>query len=42
MEQPEEGSDYHYLRQGHLTCTFLGGFQDFNGDFAAKMMELAE
>ena len=40
MEKPEPGSDYHFLHEGHLTCTFLGNFQDFNGDFAAKMQDL--
>ncbi|MBQ4074409.1 MAG: 5'/3'-nucleotidase SurE [Clostridia bacterium] len=40
MEKPEEGSDYYFLHQGHLTCTFLGNLQDFNGDFAEKMQDL--
>lgn len=39
MERPETGSDYALLHEGHLTCTFLGNFQDFNGDFAAKMQD---
>ena len=30
MEQPEEGSDYYWLRRGYVTCTFLGSFTDFN------------
>lgn len=40
MEEPEAGSDYALLHEGYLTCTFLGGFQDFNRDFAAKMQDL--
>lgn len=40
MEKPEEGSDYQLLRAGHVTCTFLGNFQDFNGQLAAKMQDL--
>lgn len=39
MEKPEEGSDYHFLRSGHVTCTFLGNFQDFNEGYAAKMQD---
>lgn len=42
MEKPEEGSDYHFLRSGHVTCTFLGNFQDFNGILGAKMQDLQE
>ena len=30
MEEPEEGSDYYFLRHGHPTLTFLGGYQDYN------------
>lgn len=30
MEQPEEGSDYYWLRQGYMTCTFLGSYTDCN------------
>ena len=30
MEQPEEGSDYYWLRRGYVTCTFLGDFTNFN------------
>ena len=39
MEPCEPGSDYDYLRKGHLTCTFLGNFRDYNGDFAEKMRD---
>ncbi len=41
MEQPEPGSDYHYLRQGHVTCTFLGDFIDYNSQFAHEMQDFA-
>lgn len=34
------GTDYAFLQEGHITCTFLGDFQDFNGDFAEKMQDL--
>ena len=40
MEEPEAGSDYQYLRAGHVTCTFLGNFQDYNADLAPKMQDL--
>ena len=36
----EPGTDYAFLQEGHITCTFLGDFQDFNGDFAEKMQDL--
>ena len=39
MEPCEPGSDYDYLRKGHLTCTFLGGFRDYNGDYADKLRD---
>ena len=37
MEQPEEGSDYAYLRAGHVTCTFLGELNNYNARFAGHM-----
>ena len=39
MEPAEPGSDYYFLHNGHITCTFLGNFRDFNGDFAEKMQD---
>ena len=39
MEPCEPGSDYDFLRKGHITCTFLGGYQDYNGEFAGKMQD---
>lgn len=42
MEPPEPGSDYAFLREGHVTCTFLGAFGDYNGSFADKMRDLQE
>ena len=42
MEQPEEGSDYYWLRRGYMTCTFLGDFIDYNrecGDTLAPFTE---
>ena len=30
MEQPDEGSDYYWLRRGYMSCTFLGDFSDYN------------
>ena len=42
MEPCEAGSDYAYLRDGHVTCTFLGGFQDYNRDFGDQMRELTD
>lgn len=42
MEPPEAGSDYAFLQDGHVTCTFLAGFQDFNGEFTKKMQDFKE
>ncbi|MBR4360075.1 MAG: 5'/3'-nucleotidase SurE [Clostridia bacterium] len=42
MEPCEEGSDYDYLRKGHVTCTFLGDFTDYNGSFAARIADLTQ
>jgi len=42
MEDAEEGSDYFYLRAGHPTCTFLGSFMDYNGDFEEKVRQLGQ
>ncbi len=42
MEEPEEGSDYYYLRSGHPTLTFLGDFQDYNRDYASFVKDFAE
>lgn len=42
MEQPEAGSDYAYLLDGHVTCTFLGPFTDCNGPFAKKIQAFTE
>lgn len=39
MEPPEPGSDYAFLREGHVTCTFLGPFRDYNGQYAEKMRD---
>ena len=35
MERHEDGSDYDWLRRGYITCTFLGGFSDFNRECGA-------
>ncbi len=37
MEAPEEGSDYYYLRNGYVTCTFLGSYSDCNSQFGSGM-----
>lgn len=42
MEPAEPGSDYFYLRQGHITCTFLGNFRDYNADFIEQMQDFTE
>lgn len=42
METPEPGSDYAFLQEGHVTCTFMGAFGDYNGFFADKMQDLQE
>lgn len=39
MEPCEPGSDCDYLRQGHLTCTFLGNFRDYNEDFSGILRD---
>lgn len=39
MEEPEPGSDYDLLRQGYVTCTFLGTYMDHNGECAEKMRD---
>lgn len=39
-EKIEPGSDFAFLQDGHITCTFLGNFRDFNGIFAEKMQDL--
>ncbi len=39
MEKPEEGSDYALLRSGHITCTFLGNFTDYNSRFEDQMLD---
>ena len=41
MEEPEAGSDYAYLRAGHITCTFLGPFTDSNRQFETTMQDFA-
>ena len=40
MEAPEPGSDYFYLRSGHITCTFLGNYTDYNRDYQKNMKDL--
>jgi len=42
MEQPEPGSDYDYLRKGHITCTILGNFRDYNDDYRGKIQEFLD
>lgn len=42
MEPAEPGSDYDYLRKGHVTCTFLGNFRDYNEEYAQKMQDLPQ
>ncbi len=42
MEQPEEGSDYYWLRRGYVTCTFLGDFTDFNAQFVDALKPFTE
>lgn len=39
-DEPEEGSDWYWLRRGCPTWTVLGAFQDRNGEYAGKMQEL--
>ena len=39
MEEPEEGSDYALMRAGHITCTFLGPFTDYNRQFEPLMRD---
>ena len=39
-EKIESGSDFAFLQDGHITCTFIGGFQDNNGIFTEKMQDL--
>ena len=39
MEPAEPGSDYDYLRKGHVTCTVLGNFRDYNEDYLARMQD---
>jgi len=36
----EPGTDYAFLQEGHITCTFLGALQDYNEEFANKMQDL--
>lgn len=40
MEPVEPGSDYDFLHKGHITCTFLGNFRDYNGEFMEKMQDM--
>ena len=42
MEPSEPGSDCALLHDGHITCTFLGDFQDYNEKFTAKIRDLME
>ena len=42
MEPAEPGSDYAYLQDGHVTCTFLGAFGDYNREFQEKMQDFQE
>lgn len=39
-EKIEPGCDFAFLQDGHITCTFIGGFQDNNGIFTEKMQDL--
>ncbi|MBQ9263327.1 MAG: 5'/3'-nucleotidase SurE [Clostridia bacterium] len=39
MEPAEPGSDYAFLQDGHVTCTFLGPFTDYNGQYMEKMQD---
>ncbi len=39
MEEPEPGSDYYYLRRGHVTVTLLAGLREIN-DRASGFMTL--
>lgn len=40
MEPPEPGSDCALLTDEHVTCTFLGPFGNYNGEFSQKMQDL--
>ena len=42
MEQPEEGSDYYWLRRGYMTCTFLGDFIDYNRECGDTLKPFTE
>ena len=39
MEPAEPGSDYAFLQDGHVNCTFLGAFGDHNQQFMEKMQD---
>ena len=40
--QPEEGSDYYWLRRGYMTCTFLGDFNDYNRECGETLKPFTE
>lgn len=42
MEPPEPGSDYALLQDGHVTCTFMGSFQNYNDQFAQELQDFQE
>ena len=42
LELLEPGSDYAFLHEGHVTCTFLGAFSDHNRLLEEKMQDFAK
>lgn len=41
-EPLEPGSDYAFLKDGHVTCTFMGAYQNHNDQFIHKMKDFQE
>ncbi len=39
-EEPEEGSDWYYLRRGFPTCTLLGAFSDQRAGYEMELQEI--
>ena len=39
-EEPEEGSDWYYLRRGYPTCTLLSSFSDQRAGYETKLQEI--
>jgi 5'-nucleotidase len=38
-ERADEGSDLAFLQDGHVTCTFIGPYSDFGGEFASVLQD---